>query len=124
MMSFFGVDVRKSTGRLLTLLHETRLPLRRYSKGSVVLYTTEPFGPRPGLEIVYDWHRSSPVLFTQRHVDHALEAGLVEPGPVKDTFVPSFRGSKVAPDCVPIWGPEFDAYFNRWSAGALDWRRY
>lgn len=109
----FTVDVPKSAGRMLTLMHEMNLPLTCYKNGR--LYTVTPFGPHPGE--IYDWQLSSPVRFTQHHVDKAIALGLVHQ--IDNEVFTTEKGHSLAPECSKIWKFEIDDYFKRYG---VDWR--
>lgn len=112
-------QIKKSAGRMVVLMYRTGLPLRHYAGRGRVLYTLEPFGPRPGqLACLYDWERNTPIRFTERHVEKAVEAGLVAPHNL-DTIVLTEVGHLLGPACCCVWEPEIDRYF---AGTGVDWR--
>lgn len=115
--------VAKSTGRMVVLLAAATLqagkdqPLRCYKRGQRAFYTLEGFGPRPGE--IYDYERSSPVKFTERQVDKAVESGLLARDG-DDVFL-SRAGASLAAPCIAVWGPIIDDYFGGQGYN-IDWR--
>lgn len=109
----------KSAGFMLALMFETQLPLTRFSRGERVVYTTPAFGPLP--DNIYDWAKSSPVRFTERHVVRAIAAGIVRRD--GDKVFPTSTGYDLALACSATWGPLIDEYFNRRGYNT-DWREW
>jgi hypothetical protein len=103
-----AVDVKKSTGRLVTLMYGTKLPLMRYEHGKTVLFTIEPLGPAP--HGIYDWARSSPVTFAQRTVDNAFEEGFLQKE-LNGSYVLAPKGQQIAPMCHEVWGAFITEHF-------------
>ena len=108
----------KSTGRMLVLMLGQDLPLIRFTHGQRIVYTTVPFGPHP--DSVYDWARSSPVKFTERQVEKAIESGLVARDGNKIWL--SNAGHSLARPCTDVWGPIIDEHF-RSQGYTTDWRK-
>jgi hypothetical protein len=113
-----NISVVKSTGYMITLMSGMNLPLVRFTRGQRVVYTTVPFGPID--PSVYDWTRSSPVRFTERHVEKALAAGFV----VREdnNICLSGVGRLLAQPCSEVWGPLLDDYFHQ-VGYTCDWRK-
>ena len=109
------VDVKKSTGRLLTLMLGTGLPLLRYQHGRIVIFTIAPLGPLPGC--LFDWRRSSSVIFNERTVQNALDEGYLLAG--CGEFELSSKGESVAERCRGVFGPVIDDHFK---GRGIDWR--
>jgi hypothetical protein len=104
---------------MVALMGGTGLPLIRYSSGLRVVYTADPFGPCH--QVVYNWARSSPVRFTERHVEKALASGLVELAAGEGEEVRlSDAGRSLVEYCTRTWGPSIDEYFKGYG---VDWRK-
>lgn len=108
--------IPKSTGRMLVLMLGQDLPLIRFVRGKRTMYTTAPLGPHP--DQIYDWERSSPVIFTERQVEKAIEAGVVTRE--GDKVFLTNGGHSLAKPCTDMWGPIIDDYFK----GYTDWRTW
>jgi hypothetical protein len=111
--------IPKSTGYMLTLMRGQDLPLVRFTRGKRVVYTTIPFGPHA--DSVYDWDRSSPVKFTERQVQKALDACLVVLENNK-VFLTN-AGYMLSRPCADLWGPILDEYFRNQGYN-IEWRTW
>jgi hypothetical protein len=113
------VDIKKSTGRLLTLMFKTGLPLKMFARtpsGLTVVCTLEPLGP-VGAGYLYDWSLSAPYRFTTKQVALAVAAGFIAEGDHDLRLTPT--GVELAKVCSSTWEPVLDECF---AGRGVDWR--
>ncbi len=111
------LSVKKSVGRLLTLMTCTGLPARRFARGRLnCTYTLPGIGPSPDFEGLYDWAQSSCLLFQESTISDAIHSGFLQVSERDDKrpgdYVLTARGSVVATACVPVWEPEIALHFR------------